>query len=259
MSNKAELKVLIPAAGKSNRSGMRIPKTLKELDGIPIIVRILRTVRELDSYPTIVVSPQGKKLISDTLVKFKLKAELIVQEAPHGMGEAVLRFKDSVGYPCCRKVLVIWSDVPFVQLETLMKLIELHNCSGAVLSLPSIISDNCYTVIERDPNGRVRRVSERRELGSLLPLRGERDTGIFLFKKNPVMEILSESLNEMIGKTTGERGFLPVVEILRKRGMLVNAFPIATELDALGFNTPSDLKRIKEVFEGRKFSGMSFQ
>lgn len=44
VSYKEGLRVLIPAAGKGSRSGMRIPKTLKEVDGLPIIVRILRAV-----------------------------------------------------------------------------------------------------------------------------------------------------------------------------------------------------------------------
>jgi 2-C-methyl-D-erythritol 4-phosphate cytidylyltransferase len=44
MNFEEGLKVLIPAAGRGNRSGMQIPKTLQEVDGLPIIVHILRTV-----------------------------------------------------------------------------------------------------------------------------------------------------------------------------------------------------------------------
>jgi len=225
---------------------MREPKALAEVAGIPIIVRLIRTLTILDPHPAVVVSPKGNRPIEVCLRRHDLQAELLIQEAPLGMGDAVLRLKHSKEYPSIRDVLVVWGDQPFVQITTLQRLLTLFHEQGHVMAFPSLLSDNCYTVVERDSEGRLLNLRERREVGPTLPLEGERDTGIFLFKKEPVIETLGSNSEHLIGQTTGESGFLPVVGILVSRGMSVEAYPIASDMDVQGFNTPEELRRMSE-------------
>ena len=251
MNQSSHLKVLIPVGGKGSRSGMTRPKTLAKVDGVPIIVQLLRTVQGIDSLPAIIVSPQGKEPIAQTLCKYNLKAEFLVQVKPRGMGDAVLQLKNSIEYETIRNVLVIWGDQPFIQRSTLDQLIDLYKKSNCILAFPSMLTEHSYTIVERDRNGEVIALLERREIGEKLPRKGERDAGIFLFQKTMVMEILNEELEELKGKFTGEKGFLTVIKVLVKRGYTVKAFPIATELDVCGYNTLEDLQEIRKLAKGK--------
>jgi len=247
MKVTSPLKVLIPAAGKGSRSRVHQSKTLTMVGEVPIIVRLVRTVRELDPWPAIVVSPEGKEPIAKSLHFYGLSAELLVQETPLGMGDAVLQLKQSGEYYSVRDVLVIWGDQPFVQIKTLRQLVTLYTEANCALAFPSIMASDCYTCVVRDSKGEVINLLERREIGETLPRVGEKDAGIFLFAKKPVMKVLSENAEQLRGKSTGEKGFLAVVGILVERGYSVKAWPIATELDICGFNTPEDLQKMIEL------------
>ena len=77
-----------------------------------------------------------------------------------------------------------------------------------------------------------------------MPVAGERDTGIFVFHREVVLNHLRAKGPGATGRTTGEHGFLYVISELVASGLLVEGYPMAHELDVLGFNTPEDLNDI---------------
>lgn len=239
------LKVLIPAAGKGTRSGLSYPKTLKIFDGIPILIRLLQTVSEIDRNPVVIVSPQGEKLIKN--IREYNEAELLVQKEPRGLGEAILCFRESEYFNKTDEVLVILGDMISVQIETLRRLIFLFRENRLVFAFPSKVSCPCYTYVERNEEGKVIALLERMEFGNELPLVGESDSGVFIFNKEIVFNILTKQQESLIGKSTNEIGFLPIVSILSGMGHGVEAFIIADEIDSLSFNTPHDLRKAEEI------------
>ena len=87
----SKISVLIAAAGKGTRAGLPYPKTLHPVEGKPILLRIIESLESFDSCPTIIASPKGKFLIQDCLDKNNKKANIIIQNSPLGMGNAVSR------------------------------------------------------------------------------------------------------------------------------------------------------------------------
>lgn len=238
------MRCVVAAAGRGSRSGLQVPKTLALADGKPIIVRLLATLSPFDPKPLIIVSPEGRPQIEDVVTRFGFPAEFTVQSRPLGMGDAVLQIETVPGIGACEDILLVWGDIPYVQPETLKELVRLHREDNNTLSFATRRVDSCYTFVVRDESGRVRRVVETREEPSAEPLSGERDTGIFIFKREIVLNHLRARRPGAIGRTTGEHGFLYVVSELVASGQLVEGYDMAHELDTLGFNTPEDLNAI---------------
>lgn len=240
-------RVVIPAAGKGSRSGMSLPKTLRAVDGVPILVRILDAVRALDARPVVVVSPDGRDAIADALRDAGRDAELVVQVSPLGMGDAVRQFEQADGADRAETLIVVWGDMVAVDGDLIGRALATLVRDRVDLVFPSHIASPPYTLVVRDERGEVRGLVERREAPAGFPETGESDTGIFVFRKDPVIRILREEPPELRGRTTGEIGFLPIIGLLANRGGRVLALPIATALAASSFNSPEDLDRYRRL------------
>lgn len=237
-----ELCVLIAAGGRGTRAGLPYPKTLYPIQGKPILVRIHELVASLDPCPTVIVSPSGLADIATCLEHHHLKAHLVVQPEPRGMGDAVLRFLSSPANENASDILLLWGDIPFIQPQTVDSIVKVHRQTDNVLTLATRMVDSAYTLVSRDEGGNVLRVSETREMGATVPQAGEREIGLFVFRKEPVFKLLQENLPGKYGKTTGEHGFLYVIEHLVARGFRVQGLPVATELDLVSLNSMKDVE-----------------
>ena len=236
-----ELRALVAAAGRGTRAGLPYPKTLFPIQGLPILVRIARLLQPYDQKPTVIVSPDGMGPIAQCLSDYALAAELVVQSEPRGMGDAVLQFRDSPAFADAENVLLIWGDIPFVQPSTVDAMVTAHRQHQNDFTFATRFVEKAYTVVSRDSQGAVTDVRETRESSLATPPSGERDIGLFIFRKQPVFDLLLEDLPGKFGKTTEEHGFLYVIEHLVSRGCRVEALPVATEQDLVSLNSMTDI------------------
>ena len=237
----AELKALVAAAGRGTRAGLPYPKTLHPVQGKPILVRILELLAPYDKSPTVVVSPDGRALVDECLRAQGKHAHLVVQPAPLGMGDAVLRFEDSPAAERAEHVLLLWGDVPLIQADTVAAIVRAHFANGNDLTLATRRVESAYTVVTRDEAGAIKEIRETRESGTAEPGPGERDVGLFVFRKQATFEALREDIPERHGRATGEHGFLYAVGHMVRKGFRVEALPVATELDLVSLNSLEDL------------------
>jgi bifunctional N-acetylglucosamine-1-phosphate-uridyltransferase/glucosamine-1-phosphate-acetyltransferase GlmU-like protein len=237
----AELRALIAAGGRATRAALPYPKTLFALQGRPILLRILDLLAPYDPQPTVVVSPEGRALVADCLAAAGREAWLVEQAQARGMGDAVLRFEASPASSTATDVLLIWGDVPFIQPATVAAVIEAHRTHRNDFTFATRVVDAAYTVVSRDTRGAVTGVVETREAGIAQPRPGERDVGLFVFRKDVVFAALREEHADKWGRATGEHGFLYVVRHLAARGCRVEALDVATELDLVSLNSLKDV------------------
>lgn len=236
-----KLRVLVAAAGKGTRAGLPYPKTLYPIQGKPILIRIAELLHPYDPVPTIIVSPDGERPVRDCLAEHAKSAHLVVQSRPRGMGDAVLHFAQSPACDEATHVLLVWGDIPLIQPETVRALVASHLKKHNDFTFATRLVDSAYTVVSRDAAGHVIGVKETRESGTMQSQAGERDIGLFVFRKSIVMEVLQEEIPEKWGRSTGEHGFLYVIGQLVSRGLKVDALPIATELDLVSLNSVEDV------------------
>lgn len=241
----AELRVLIAAAGRGTRAGLPYPKTLYPVQGVPILLRIVDLLAPFDKMPTVIVSQAGVAPIADCLTGSGVVAHLVKQPQPLGMGDAVLRFADSPAFKAAEHVLLVWGDIPFIQPETVSTVVRAHfeHCNDFTFATRQV--DAAYTVVSRDGAGQVMGVIETREQNINQPQAGERDIGLFVFRKDVTLAALREELPGKYGKTTGEHGFLYIIAHLAKRGLRVEALLVAAELDLVSLNSLDDLTGVK--------------
>ena len=238
----ADFRVLIPAAGRGTRAGLPYPKTLYPVDGTPILHRLMAVLNIYDPFPTVIVSPQGEPLIRDSLGQAGLDAHLVIQPEPRGMGDSVLRFELSPVASEASHILLAWGDLVGLQPLTVSELVASHIKYNNDFTFVTRLVDQAYTLVKRDEEGRVVEVAETREQGITDPQSGEREIGLFAFRKQPVFEMLKAHLPGKFGIKTGEHGFLYAIEHLARSGAKVDALPIATELDLVSLNSLSDIK-----------------
>lgn len=233
-----DLRVLIAAAGSGSRAGLPYPKTLHPVLGRPILVRLIELLRRYDAEPAVVVSPSGREPVEACLAVHGLAAELIEQDRPTGMGDAILCFRRARRQ--AEHLLLVWGDIPLLDPATVEAMVEAHFDHGNDFTFVTRRVERAYTVVERDAAGRVTGLVETRESGAE-PSRGERDIGLFVFRTAPVLDLLEQRLPGAVGKGTGEHGFLYLVRHLAEGGFKIEALAVATERDLVSLNSLADL------------------
>lgn len=235
-------KVLIAAAGSGSRANLAYPKTLHIIDNKPMIIHIIENTNHIDQHPTVIVSPSGHDLVKDTLQRYKKKFELVIQEHPIGMGNAVLSFKHSRFYDATKKILLLWGDVPFIKKDTIDQTIQAFNKNKACFAFPTGISKNPYTLVERDDLNNINGIVELKGTQKYLNKMGERDIGCFYFEKATVFEILSHEERMESYSLEKEHSFLSIVGALSVNNKVIG-LQIANNEEMLQFNTAEELSR----------------
>ena len=243
MNNNKKIKVLIVAAGKGTRANLPYPKTLFKINGEEILLKILNTTNELDPHPTVIVSPKGKKDIKNFLFDVSKKAYLVIQEEAKGMGDAVMKFEKSPAFESTDNILLIWGDIPYIKKRTIQKMVEAHFESKNIFTFVTAETEAAYTRVIRDQNHKILDVIETRE--ERLPIKkGERDIGLFIFKKNEVFNLLKMELQKKYSYKTKEHGFLYLIHHLVEKGFKVEALKIADKKELISLNKITDLNEI---------------
>ena len=235
-----KINVLIAAAGKGTRANLPYPKTLYKINGKEILARILDNLGDFDKNPTIIVSPNGEKNIRDFLNKNSRKANIVIQEYPKGMGDAVLSFEKSSFSSSCKNILLIWGDIPFIRKVTIQKLIRNHFENNNTFTFISSDTEKAYTRVLRNKRDDVIDIIETREEN--IPIKkGERDIGVFIFSKDEVFNLLKLDLPRKYSLKSKEHGFLYVVNHLAKKGFKIEGMKIAKKEELISLNKISDL------------------
>jgi bifunctional UDP-N-acetylglucosamine pyrophosphorylase / glucosamine-1-phosphate N-acetyltransferase len=235
-------RVVIPAGGRSSRSGLQYPKTLHRLAGIPILIRICRLLAAYDLRPVLIINPAQETHFREVLSEFGQEAELVFQAEPKGMGNAILQADAAIAPDA--EVILVWSDIPLLSPDTIRQMLDCHSVFHNDFTLVTAISDDCYTIVQRD-NGRLQGVVETRALGIAPQKGGERDIGLFVFRKQLIFDFLQTDIPEEMQDGRKEHGFLYLIERLATAGKRVEGYPLALPRDLLSFNTPEDLQSIE--------------
>jgi bifunctional UDP-N-acetylglucosamine pyrophosphorylase / glucosamine-1-phosphate N-acetyltransferase len=245
INNAKKISVVIAAAGKGSRSGLNYPKCLFEIENKPIIIRLLQTLATWDSKPNIIVSNSGHNLIEKKLLQYNFDANFILQTNPLGMGNALLGLRNIVHH-LSENILLAWGDLPFISEDTVSELVEHYFFESSDFSLVTAHSSNPYTIVMRDNLNNIQQVIETRE--SKAPISdksSERDIGIFIFKRELVLDFLEKPAYNKFGDNSGEHGFLYILEHLVKAGFKVTSTETMQNIETISFNSPKDVEGYK--------------
>lgn len=247
LENDNNLCVTILAGGLGKRMNSDIPKVLCEINGIPMIVRLLRQVIKLNPCKIYVVVGSNKEIIRQTIerdINFE-QIVYVVQEKPLGTGDAVkstlhlLSNNNDIN-------MILNADVPMLSYGTLQKVYNYYNENNSKLLITSInLGDptgNGRIII--DANGIFQEIIEQKDcnndqLGITLV-----NCGIYVCRTNILQEIIPKiSCNNV----QNEYYLTDLVKIYRAGDKSVDLYILdaKNEIEIYNVNTQEQLKYIQ--------------
>ena len=240
------LNVLIIAAGLGTRMKSKRAKVLHELGGSPLIAYVVRAAQALEPRSIVtVVGYQAEEVERAVRAEVGELASFVLQDKQCGTGHAVecarsvLENSDSL-------VLALYGDVPMIRVETLRKLIEHHNTTGAACSILSVRLENPtgYGRIIRDNNGEFRKIVEQRDATEEERQVREINSGIYCFESKALFDALRkvEPKNDQ-----GEYYLTDVAEIILASGGTVSVYLSNDPREVSGVNTRAELAEFENL------------
>lgn len=203
-------------------------------------------------HAVIVVQPIWEDEARRRAAAHQVPATVVVQHQPTGMLDAVMLARDAVRSTPAGRVWVTWCDQVAMHPDTVGRLAAASDENAAVpLAMPVAFRAHPYIHLERNEAGTIVRVLQRRE-GDLMPEVGESDAGLFSFSREAFLDQLpAYAASIEVGTATGERNLLPFIAWLAARGE-VTVFPCREDIEAVGINTPDDLRLVEAALRLRE-------
>ena len=119
-------------------------------------------------------------------------------------------------------------------------MIQRHFENNNVFTFVTRDTDKAYTIVKRNERDEIIDILETKEEN--LPIKnGERDIGLFIFKKDIIFKFLKLELTKKYSLTSKEHGFLYIINHLVKNQFKVEGLKIAHKKELISLNKISDL------------------
>lgn len=180
-----------------------------------------------------------------------LPHEVVEQQRPTGMLDAILQAVPVVGASDADRVWIAWCDQVGLLPETLERVSSLEEAPRApAFVFPTVRQASPYIHFSRDAEGRITGVLQRRE-NDAMPDEGESDMGMFAMSRETYLRDVSAFAREVVpGTGTAERNFLPFIPWLASRADVVTT-TCTDPREAIGVNTPEELRFMEEWLRSR--------
>lgn len=237
-----DLHIVILAAGKGTRMRSSLPKMLHVLSGQTLLQHVLDTAHGLPANKVHVVYGHGGEAVRDHVVDQSI--QWVLQEEQLGTGHALAQAMDNI--PEQATVLVLYGDVPMVQLNTLSSLLGVT--SEKTLGLLTIQMDNPsgYGRIVRNDEGQVERIVEEKDADEKTRNIKEINTGFLAARAGKLKSWLKQLDNK---NTQGEYYLTDVIALAVADGVVVDTVHPAFSWEVLGVNSKNDLAQLERLYQ----------
>ena len=244
--------LIVPAAGLGTRLGAARPKLLVPVAGVPMIDRLLALFAAFVDRAVVIAHPSFERDVRQHLDGSALPVTTMVQPSPTGMLDAILLAEPAVKGGAHDEVWISWCDQVAIHPVTISRLASTTaEHPAAALVMPTVTRRHPYIHLDRDEAGRIARILHRRE-GDAMPDVGESDMGLFALSRHGFTELLPRYADDvMLGSATGERNFLPYIAWANRDHEVVT-FPAVDEMEAVGVNTPDELRAVEAYLSARE-------
>jgi bifunctional UDP-N-acetylglucosamine pyrophosphorylase/glucosamine-1-phosphate N-acetyltransferase len=239
------LAVVILAAGQGTRMRSALPKVLHPVVGKAMIRYSVENAAALTSRPPVVVIGVGADAVRAELgdgVEYVVQAEQL--GTGHAVAQARRALEGRVG-----AVLVCYSDMPLLRLETLRQLVDLQATNAGPATILTVVSEDSmgFGRIVREESGRVREVVEEK-VASPEQLRiRELNAGVYCFRESWVWD----HLERLPLSPVGEYYLTDLVGMAAAEGNDVLTHTIRDVSEVQGINTRVHLARAEAFMRQR--------
>jgi len=238
---------IILAAGKGTRMKSDLPKVLHRVGGVPMINHVLASAKKAGLSKNIIVVGHMSELVEKEICD---QGKCVTQNEQKGTGHAVLIAKDNFTDPN-ETVVVLCGDAPLVRPETIKKLMDYHESTGADATVLTAILDNPYAYgrIVRDDEGHLEKIVEEKDASKDEKKIMEVNTGTYCFRAGALFDALTQVGND---NAQGEYYLPDVLEIIRKKGGTIRVMSDSDATEVLGVNTLEQLAEVEKIYQKRR-------
>jgi bifunctional UDP-N-acetylglucosamine pyrophosphorylase/glucosamine-1-phosphate N-acetyltransferase len=237
--------VIVLAAGKGTRMRSNEPKVLQMLGGRSLLDHVLSAVRGASPSRIYVVYGHGGDAVRRTTLGDDIN--WVQQEPQLGTGHAVSQVMPSVD-PAAN-VLVVYGDVPLVQTQTLIRLVEAGE-SGRLALLTSILPDPTgYGRIIRDDRGELQEIVEETDASDEQITISEINTGFIAAPAALICDWLAHASD---ANAQREYYFTDIVRFAVAAEAPVVTCAATDPNEVQGVNSRAELAKAERVFQRRQ-------
>jgi bifunctional UDP-N-acetylglucosamine pyrophosphorylase/glucosamine-1-phosphate N-acetyltransferase len=242
------LSIVILAAGKGTRMKSSKPKVMHTLAGKPLVQHVIDTAKTLKPSELVVVCGNGADVVVPYVEEQGYKT--VMQHEQKGTGHAVEQAKAFFGD--ADQVLVLYGDVPLIEMETLTALIDLPGGSLKVLTT-QLNDPTGYGRIVRDEDGDMVAIVEEKDADEETRLIDEVNTGIMCIPAR----WLNSAINQLDNNNAqGEYYLTDLVELAGEQGMLIDSVMCQDEMQVAGVNNRLQLSDLESHYQLTKTTAL---
>lgn len=230
------LEIVILAAGQGTRMRSALPKVLHPVAGNSMLGHVIHSARQLDPQRVHVVIGHGADAVRERLAADDLN--FVLQDKQLGTGHAVAQ---AVPFITADTVLILYGDVPLIEVETLQRLLKQVGPEQLGLLTVELDDPTGYGRIVRDASGKVTAIVEQKDANEAQRAITEGNTGI--------LAVPGKRLGDWTGRLSnnnaqGEYYLTDVIAMAVSDGLIV-----ATEQphDAMEVQGANDRKQLAEL------------
>ena len=240
--------VVVLAAGEGTRMRSARPKVLHEMAGRTLVGHMLAAAGPLGADTTLVVVGAGREAVAAHLGQIAPDAVPVVQSEQRGTGHAA-RVALEAAPDVDGTVLLLPGDTPLLRTETLRRLVEEHQSSGAVATLlTAVLPDPTgYGRVLRRADGAVAAVVEHRDATEEQRAVDEVNTSVYAFESGPLRDALTRLST---ANAQGEEYLTDVVGLFAAAGLTVGAL-VADPVETAGVNDRVQLAAAHRAYNAR--------
>ncbi|WP_263143620.1 bifunctional UDP-N-acetylglucosamine diphosphorylase/glucosamine-1-phosphate N-acetyltransferase GlmU [Pseudomonas sp. RIT-PI-AD] len=230
------LDIVILAAGQGTRMRSALPKVLHPVAGRSMLGHVIDSARRLSPRSIQVVIGHGADQVRETLAADDLS--FVLQAEQLGTGHAVAQALPALG---AERVLILYGDVPLIEVETLTRLLEKVDAEHLALLTVDLADPSGYGRILRDAEGAVTAIVEHKDATPEQRAIREGNTGILAVPGARLADWLGRVSNR---NAQGEYYLTDVIALAVADGL-----SIATEqpLDAMEVQGANDRLQLAEL------------
>lgn len=235
------LDIVILAAGQGTRMCSALPKVLHPVAHKSMLGHVIDAARALDPDSIQVVVGHGAEQVEQSLAADDLG--FVLQQEQLGTGHAVAQALPSLE---SQTVLVLYGDVPLIQVNTLKALLE--RCDDKKIGLLTVMLDDPtgYGRIIRDEAGKVTAIVEHKDANqSQLAIR-EGNTGILAVPRDLLENWLSRLSNN---NAQGEYYLTDIIAMAVADGLQVDTEVAMDAMQVQGANDRSQLAQLERHYQ----------
>ncbi|NWA04083.1 bifunctional UDP-N-acetylglucosamine diphosphorylase/glucosamine-1-phosphate N-acetyltransferase GlmU [Pseudomonas gingeri] len=237
------LEIVILAAGQGTRMRSALPKVLHPVAGNSMLGHVIHSARQLNPQRIHVVIGHGADQVREQLAADDLN--FVLQDKQLGTGHAVAQ---AVPFITGDTVLVLYGDVPLIEVETLQRLLQHATPEQVALLTVELADPTGYGRIVRNAQGEACAIVEQKDANEAQRAITEGNTGILALPAQRLGDWMSRLSNN---NAQGEYYLTDVIAMAVGDGLVVETEQPHDAMEVQGANDRKQLAELERHYQKR--------